>query len=51
VRPVFEKTGTLRAIGKIINAGKQIVTAEAKLIDENDKLYAHATTTGFIFDL
>lgn len=51
VRPVFDKTGALRAIGEIINAGKQIVTAEAKLIDQNDKLYAHATTTCFIFDL
>ena len=51
VRPVFEQTGTLRAIGEIINAGKQIVTAEAKLIDESGKLYAHATTTCFVFAL
>lgn len=51
VRPVFDKTGTLRAIGEIINVGKQIITAEAKLVDEAGKLYAHATTTGFIFDL
>ena len=51
VRPVFDETGTLRAIGEIINAGKQIVTAEAKLTDENGKLYAHATTTCFVFDL
>ena len=51
VRPVFEQTGRLRAVGEIINSGKQIVTAEAKLIDENGKLYAHATTTCFVFDL
>jgi uncharacterized protein (TIGR00369 family) len=51
VRPVFEQTGRLRAIGEIINAGKQIVTAEAKLIDETGKLYAHATTTCFVFEL
>jgi uncharacterized protein (TIGR00369 family) len=51
VRPVFDKTGTLRAIGEIINAGKQIITAEAKLIDEAGKLYAHATTTCFVFAL
>jgi uncharacterized protein (TIGR00369 family) len=51
VRPVFDKTGTLKAIGEIINAGKQIITAEAKLIDGNGKLYAHATTTCFVFDL
>jgi len=51
VRPIFEKTGRLTAIGEIINAGKQIVTAEAKLTDEAGKLYAHGTTTCFIFDL
>ena len=51
VRPVFGETGTLKAVGKIINAGKQIVTAEARLIDGGGKLYAHATTTCFVFDL
>jgi len=51
VRPVFDKTGTLKAIGEIINAGKQIITAEAKLVDEAGKLYAHATTTCFVFAL
>ena len=51
VRPVFDKTGRLKAVGEIINAGKQIVTAEAKLIDAGGKLYAHATTTCFVFDL
>jgi len=51
VRPVFDKTGALRAVGEIINAGKQIITAEAKLIDASGKLYAHATTTCFVFDL
>ncbi len=51
VRPIFEKTGMLKAVGEIINAGKQIVTAEAKLIDKSGKLYAHATTTCFIFAL
>jgi uncharacterized protein (TIGR00369 family) len=54
VRPVFGETGTLKAVGKIINAGKQIVTAEARLIDGGGKLYAHAlrhATTCFVFDL
>lgn len=51
VRPIFKETGRLRATGEIINAGKQIVTAEAKLMDEAGKLYAHATTTCFLFDL
>lgn len=51
VRPVFDRTGTLRAVGETINVGRQMATAEGKLIDENGKLYAHATTTCFIFDL
>ena len=51
VRPIFEKTGTLRAVGETINVGRQIASAEGKLIDDDGKLYAHGTTTCFIFDL
>lgn len=51
VRPIFEKTGNLKAVGEIVNVGKQIASAEGRLIDENGKLYAHGTTTCFIFDL
>jgi uncharacterized protein (TIGR00369 family) len=50
-RPIFEKTGLLTAVGETINVGKQIATAEGRLIDAGGKLYAHATTTCFIFDL
>jgi uncharacterized protein (TIGR00369 family) len=51
VRPIYENAGTLKAIGETINVGRQVATAEGKLIDENGKLYAHATTTCFIFKL
>ncbi len=51
VRPIFEKTGTLKAVGEIVNVGRQIASAEGRLLDENGKLYAHGTTTCFIFDL
>lgn len=51
VRPIYEKTGTLRAIGETINVGRQIATADGKLIGADGKLYAHGTTTCFIFDL
>lgn len=51
VRPIFERTGTLRAIGETINVGRQIASAEGKLIGADGKLYAHGTTTCFIFDL
>lgn len=51
VRPIFEKTGHLRAIGEVVNVGRQIASSEGKLIGEDGKLYAHGTTTCFIFDL
>jgi uncharacterized protein (TIGR00369 family) len=45
IRPITTKTGYLRCIGKVIHAGRRMATAEAKLVDERSKLYAHATTT------
>lgn len=51
VRPIFANTGTLRAVGEVVNVGRQIASSEGRLIDENGKLYAHGTTTCFIFDL
>lgn len=51
VRAVTMKTGLMRAQGKIVNAGARIATAEGKLIDAADKLYAHATTTCMIFPI
>ncbi|MCD9186957.1 MAG: PaaI family thioesterase [Pyrinomonadaceae bacterium] len=51
VRPIFEKTGILRAVGEVVNVGRQIASAEGKLLDKDGKLYAHGTTTCFIFDL
>ena len=49
VRPITAVTGLLRCIGQTIHVGRRMATAEARLIDENDKLYAHATTTCLIF--
>ena len=40
----------LRAIGKVIHSGRQMATAEARIVGPDGKLYAHATTTCFIFD-
>ncbi len=51
VRPIFEKTGSLKAVGEVVNVGRQIASAEGKLIGTDGKLYAHGTTTCFIFDL
>lgn len=51
VRPASHKTGPLRAVGTLIHGGRQMATAEARIEDEAGKLYAHATTTCFIFDV
>jgi uncharacterized protein (TIGR00369 family) len=45
VRAVTAQTGALRAIGKILNLGSRVATAEGRLFDAAGKLYAHATTT------
>lgn len=50
VRAATHKTGPLRAIGNVIHSGKQIATADAKILDADGRLYAHATTTCFVFD-
>ena len=35
----------------VIHSGRQIATAEARVEDEKGQLYAHATTTCFVFDV
>ena len=45
VRPITSATGRLRAIGKLVHAGKRVATAEGRLEDAQGKLYAHAVTT------
>ena len=51
VRAVSQKTGPLRAIGTVIHCGRQLATAEGRLVGPDGKLYAHATTTCLVFDL
>ncbi len=51
VRAAHLKTGPLRAIGTVIHCGRQLATAEGKVVGPDGKLYAHATTTCLVFDL
>lgn len=39
---------SLTAIGTVINTSKNLAISEGKIIDENGKLYAHATATCMI---
>lgn len=50
VRPLTDAVPLVRAEGKLIHGGKQVATAEGRLVGPDGKLYAHATTTCLIFD-
>lgn len=41
----------LRAIGKVLHCGRQLATAEGRIVDASGKLYAHATTTCLVFEM
>ena len=41
----------LRAIGQVIHCGRQLATAEGRIVDAGGKVYAHATTTCLVFEL
>ncbi len=51
VRALTDRVPLVRAEGKVIHAGRQVATAEARLVGHDGKLYAHATTTCLIFDM
>lgn len=51
VRPLNDEVPLVRAEGKVIHAGRQVATAEGRIVGPDGKLYAHATTTCLIFDV
>ena len=51
VRAMTDKTGPVKAEGKVINVGARIGTSEGKLYDGDGKLLAHGTTTCLIFPI
>jgi uncharacterized protein (TIGR00369 family) len=50
VRPVTTRVPLVRAIGSVIHVGARMATADGRLVGPDGKLYAHASTTCFIFD-
>jgi uncharacterized protein (TIGR00369 family) len=48
VRPIRPGDPLLRAEGSVIHRGTSTATAEARLVDEDGKLYAHAPSTCLI---
>lgn len=51
VRPITPESGQLKAEGKIVSRGRRIATAEGRVIDADERLLAHGTTTCMIFAL
>jgi uncharacterized protein (TIGR00369 family) len=51
VRPVSERTGMLRAEGRLLHLGKRIGSAEGKLFDGRDRLVAFGSETCAISEL
>jgi uncharacterized protein (TIGR00369 family) len=51
VRAVHKSTGKLTCEAKTIHVGGRIVTAEARLVDAEGKLYAHGTTTCLVMQM
>jgi uncharacterized protein (TIGR00369 family) len=50
VRALTEQVPLIRAEGKVIHVGRQVATAEGRIVGPDGKLYAHASTTCLIFD-
>lgn len=51
VRALTNAVPLVRAEARLVHGGRQVATAEARLVGPDGKLYAHATTTCLIFDL
>jgi uncharacterized protein (TIGR00369 family) len=50
VRALTDAVPLVRAEGRVLHVGRQVATADARLVGPDDRLYAHATTTCLIFD-
>lgn len=48
LRPLTENSGPVRAEATVIHSGRTVAAAEARLLDKDDKLCAHATGTCMI---
>ncbi|WP_405631658.1 PaaI family thioesterase [Streptomyces sp. NBC_00016] len=49
LRRITADTGTVRAIGTVVSAGRQTALAQAQLFDATDRLLAHATSSCLLF--
>ena len=50
-RPINKDTGLLRAEGIVTSSGKRVIFSEAKLTDQDGRLYVSATSSVLVFNL
>jgi uncharacterized protein (TIGR00369 family) len=50
VRALTDAVPLVRAEGKVLHRGRQVATAEGRIVGADGKLYAHATTTCLVFE-
>src|ERR1700760_5131978 len=50
VRSMSETSGVIRTKGNVLNVGRRVATAEARITDAKDRLLAHATTTCLVLE-
>ncbi|MER5427582.1 PaaI family thioesterase [Streptomyces sp. NPDC002588] len=51
LRPVTADTGKIRAVGGVLSGGRRTALAEARLLDSEDRLLAHATSSCMLFPM
>jgi len=51
VRALTDSVPLVRAEGRLVHVGRQVATAESRLVGPDGKLYAHASTTCLVVDL
>jgi uncharacterized protein (TIGR00369 family) len=49
VRAASRTTGPLRATARVVHSGRQLATAEGRIVGPDERIYAHATTTCLVF--
>jgi uncharacterized protein (TIGR00369 family) len=48
-RPIKHDTGRVRAEGRVVVRGRQIITSEARILDDQGRVLAHGTSTLMVF--
>lgn len=50
VRALTDEVPLVRAEGRVVHSGRQVATAEGRLVGHDGRLYAHASTTCLVFE-